>query len=173
MDNPQQNQAPLNPQPVPNKSAPGGPPHNGGFLKQLEDFFNTYLHQKAPFHLPKEAKEWIVKFGPWITLVLMIIAVPVILAALGLNAVFGSAIMMYSAYHVSYLISGLIALLALILQGLALPGLFARKLSGWHLVYYSVLISAIGQLFSGQIVTMIVNVIISMYFLFEIKEYYK
>lgn len=58
-----------------------------GFLSKLEDFFNTYLHKKAPFHLPPAAREWIVKYGPWIVLVLMVLALPVILAAFSLSAV--------------------------------------------------------------------------------------
>lgn len=162
-----------NQQPNPSSVNPQGNQTAKGFLQQLEEFFDTYLHKKAPFHLPPAAREWIVKYGPWITLVLMILAIPVVLAALGLTAFFSPVFMMYGGYHLLFLVSGLIALLALILQAMALPGLFARKLSGWHLVYYSVLVSAVGQILGGNIITMIVNVIISMYFLFEIREYYK
>jgi len=152
--------------------APGQTKQTAGFLKQMEDFFNTYLHQKAPFHLPPAAKEWIVKFGPWITLILMLLALPVILAAVGLTALF-SPVIIYGGYHYLFFTGGLIALLAFVMQGAALPGLFARKLGGWHLVYYSVLVSAVGQLVSGNIISLIINVVISMYFLFEIREYYK
>jgi hypothetical protein len=151
-----------------------GTPQTQGFLKQMESFFNTYLHQKAPFHLPPKAKEWIVRFGPWITLIIMILALPAILALIGLTAFFTPAIVVYGAgYHNLFLIEGLIALLALVMQAAALPGLFARKLSAWHLVYYSVLVSAVGQLLGGNIIALIIDVIISMYFLFEIREYYK
>ncbi len=148
-------------------------PQLHGFLKQMEDFFNTYLHVKAPFHLPPAAREWIVKYGPWITLVIMILAVPVILAAIGLTAFFSPVYSMYGGYHSLFLVQGLIALAALILEAVALPGLFARKLSAWHLLYYSVLVGAIGQLIGGHIINLILDVDISMYFLFEIKEYYK
>ena len=160
----------------PNMGANPGPssaPQVGGFLKQLENFFNTYLHQKAPFHLPPQSKQWIVNYGPWITLVLMLLALPVILAAFSIATFFSPYVMVYGGYHFFYLIGGLIALLALILQGIALPGLFAKKLSGWQMLYYAALVSAVGQLISGNIIAMIVNVIISMYFLFEIREYYK
>jgi hypothetical protein len=143
------------------------------FLKQMEEFFNTYLHKKAPFHLPPNVKEWIVKFGPWITLVLMLIALPVILAAVGLSTLFAPVAVMYGAYRVTFLLGGLISLVAFVMEAAALPGLFKRSQKGWRLVYYAVLVSAVGQLVGGQIVSMIVNVIISMYFLFEIKEYYK
>lgn len=149
-----------------------------GFLKQMEEFFNTYLHKKAPFHLPPSVKEWIVKFGPWITLVLMVFALPLVLAAVGLTAFFTPFIpfaMMYggTAFFGMYWLFGLIALLGLILQAAALPGLFGRRLAGWRLLYYSVLVGAVGQLLLGHIINLIFNVVISMYLLFEIKEYYK
>lgn len=150
-----------------------GTPQTHGFLKQIEEFFNTYLHKKAPFHLPPNVKEWIVKFGPWITLILMLLALPVILAAVGLSTLFAPAAVMYGAYRGTFLLGGLISLVAFVMEAAALPGLFKRSQKGWHLVYYAVLVSAVGQLVGGQIVSMIVNVIISMYFLFEIKEYYK
>jgi hypothetical protein len=146
-----------------------------GFLSQLEEFFNTYLHKKAPFHLPPTAREWIVKYGPWITLVLMVLALPVILAILGLGSIFGAGLVMtgYGSYHYTYLLSGIFALVSFVMEALALPGLFARSLKGWQMVYYAVLVGAIGQLVGGNIIGMIIDVIISMYFLFEIREYYK
>jgi len=157
-----------------------GTPQAHGFLKQMEDFFDTYLHKKAPFHLPPGFKEWVVKFGPWITLVLMVLTLPLILAALGLTAFFNHTTVVYGGYVYSsyvyspmYMLEGLISLAALILEAAALPGLFKRSLKGWHLVYYAVLVGAVGQLVGGNIIGLIINVVVSMYFLFEIKEYYK
>lgn len=150
-----------------------GTPQTHGFLKQMEDFFDTYLHKKAPFHLPPNAKEWIVKFGPWITLVLMLLSLPVILAAVGLATLFSPVAVMYGAYRVTFLLGGIIGLVAFIMEAMALPGLFKRSLKSWHLVYYSVLVGAVGQLLGGHIINLIVSVVISMYFLFEIREYYK
>jgi len=146
-----------------------------GFLSKLEDFFNTYLHKKAPFHLPPAAREWIVKYGPWIVLVLMILAVPVILAAFSLSAVLSPFAAGYAParFYTVSIISEIVNLLALIIEIAALPGLFKRTLKGWHLLYYAVLISAVAQLLDGQIFSLIFNVVISMYFLFEVREYYK
>jgi hypothetical protein len=163
MDTQQPNQNPI--------AAPQ--PH--GFLKQMEDFFDTYLHKKVPFHLPPAAKEWIVKFGPWITLVLMIFGALAMLAAIGLSAVFSPVAKMYGGYgnQITYLLGALIGLIAFVMEAVALPGLFKRSLKSWHLVYYAVLVSAVGQLIDGSFINLIFNVVISMYFLFEIREYYK
>ncbi|MEK7162008.1 MAG: hypothetical protein AAB729_04965 [Patescibacteria group bacterium] len=54
-----------------------------------------------------------------------------------------------------------------------MPGLFARKIQGWRLAYYAVLVSTLGQLLHGDIIGAIIGIVISMYVLFEIKEYYK
>ena len=55
--------------------------------KDLIGFLDFYLVQKAPFQLPDNAKEWIVKYGPWIAIVLLILALPPLLFALGLSTV--------------------------------------------------------------------------------------
>ena len=156
-----------------NQSVPKN--QTGGFFKQLEDFFDTYLHKKAPFHLPPKAKEWIVKYGPWIVLVLIILTVPVILAVFSLSAILVPFAASYAPVRFSglSLIGGLLSLITLVMEAAALPGLFKRSLKGWHLVYYAVLVGAVGQLLEGNIISLIINVVVSMYFLFEIREYYK
>jgi len=152
-----------------------GTPQIHGFFKQLEDFFDTYLHKKAPFHLPPKAKEWIVKYGPWIVLILIILTVPVILAVFSLSAILVPFAATYAPARFSALslIGGLFSLITLVMEAAALPGLFKRTKKGWHLVYYAVLVGAVGQLLEGNIISLIINVVISMYFLFEKKEYYK
>jgi hypothetical protein len=103
----------------------------------------------------------------------MLIALPVILAAVGLSTLFAPVAVMYGAYRVTFLLGGLISLVAFVMEAAALPGLFKRSQKGWYLVYYAVLVGAVGQLLEWQIISLIINVVISMYFLFEIKEYYK
>ena len=71
------------------------------------------------------------------------------------------------------MLQGLISLLALVLEAVAIPSLMKRSLKGWHLVYYAALVSAVGELLGGQIVSMIISLAISMYFLFQVREYYK
>ena len=145
------------------------------FFEQMDQFFRTYLHDKAPFHLPPNAKEFIVKFGPWITLIAMILSVPFILMAFGLGAKATPFVMMAGnfSWGMGMIIGGALTLIALILQGAALPGLFARSHKGWHLVYYSVLVSAVAQLIRFDIIGLIVSLAISLFILFEIESYYK
>jgi hypothetical protein len=41
--------------------------------------------QKAPFQIPQGAREWIVKYGPWITVVLLVLSLPPLLVVPGVG----------------------------------------------------------------------------------------
>ena len=154
--------------------APSPQANQPGFLSQMEHFFKTYLHDKAPFHFPPNVKEFLVKYGPWITLVIIVLTLPAILFAFGVGAVvLPFAAIATAGTGMFYIVNIIFSLASLGLQAMALPGLFARKLSGWRLAYYSVLVSVVGQLLHGEILGAVVSLIISMYVLFEIKDYYK
>ena len=107
--------------------------------KDLIGFLDFYLVKKAPFQLPDEAKEWIVRFGPWIALVLLVLSLPALLVLMGIGTVlipFGG---LGYATGFTYLSIGLIVQLGLTVA--ALPGLFARKMTGWKLLFYAQLVS--------------------------------
>lgn len=145
-----------------------------GFMAEIEQFFKTYLHDKVPFHFPPNVKEFLVKFGPWITLIAILISIPALLIALGLTAIVLPFAAQVAAGTGGLAIVGIIfSLASLGLEAFALPGLFARKIQGWRLAYYAALVSALGQLLHGEIIGAILGIVISMYVLFEIKEYYK
>ena len=107
--------------------------------KDLIGFLDFYFVKKAPFQIPDGGREFIVKFGPWITVVLLILTLPVLLFALGLGAIFipFGGIGYASGF-------GVLTIFVVVEVGLmiaALPGLFARKMAGWRLLFYSQLIS--------------------------------
>ncbi|MFA5991551.1 MAG: chromate transporter [Candidatus Doudnabacteria bacterium] len=158
-----QNQPPLAP-----------PSAQPALLEQIEQFFKTYLHDKAPFHFPPSVKEFFVKFGPWFTLIAVLISIPALLVALGLTAIVMPFAMQDVARSGGFGIIGVIfSLASLALEGFALPGLFARKIQGWRFAYYAALVSTLGSLLSGEIISAVIGIVISMYVLLEIKEYYK
>ena len=134
-------------------------------------FLDYYLVQKAPFQIPDAGREWIVKFGPWITVVLLAITLPVILALLGL----GTMLMPFGGYGYAYG-WGYLTVFICVYFGLriaALPGLFARKMSGWKLLFYAQTVSIIADLLSGAVVGGLVGGLISFYILFQIRTLYK
>jgi len=139
-------------------------------MTQVVDFLNDYLVIKAPFQIPEAAKEWIVKYGPWIAIVLLVLLLPPILLALGIGAVLAPFGGVYYATGFGYL-----AIITLVQVGLllaALPGLFARKMSGWTLTFYSRVLAIVTTLLMGNIVSALVGGLISMYILFQIRPLY-
>ncbi len=141
-------------------------------LKQLEDILELYLVKKAP-SLPTGAKEAIVKFGPWIVLIILIMTLPLVLAVLGLGSLFIPISYMGGVNSgVGYTASLVLMFITLILEAVALPGLFRREKRSWNLVYYATLIGAVQSAISFNLVGLIVGSLISLYILFQIKSYY-
>jgi hypothetical protein len=128
-------------------------PTNVNFsMKKLEEILDLYLVKKAP-SIPTNIKEIIVKFFPYIALVALILSLPSFLGILGLASLF------------------LIA--TLILDIIALPGLFARKYNGWKYLYYASLINAIYALVRFDLGSLIIGTTLSLYILFQVKSYYQ
>lgn len=144
----------------------------GKSVSQLETTLDLYLVQKAPA-LPVGIKESLVKYGPYVDLIMILMSAPLVLAVLGLGAVlapfsvFGGVRSVFS-FSFSYIF--LIAMVAL--QVMALPGLFKRSASAWKLLYYSALVDIIYTVFSFNLGSLI-SIAITLYFLFQIKSYYK
>jgi hypothetical protein len=57
-------------------------------------------------------------------------------------------------------------------MGLALPGLFKRKMSAWKLIFYSQLIGITFSLLSGSILGALIGGLIGLYILFQIRPLY-
>ena len=139
--------------------------------KDLMGFLDYYLVKKAPFQIPDEAKEWIVQYGPWITIVLLVLTLPALLVVMGIGAVLVPFGGVGYATGFGYLTLGLIVQIGLTLA--ALPGLFARRLSGWRLLFYARIVSLVFTLLAGGIVGALVGGLISMYILFQVRALYK
>jgi hypothetical protein len=138
--------------------------------KDLIGFLDFYLVKKAPFQLPENAREWIVKFGPWITVVLLILLLPVLLVALGIGAAFvpfGGV-----GYAAGFGIMTIVLIIELGLMVAALPGLFARKMAGWTLLFYSQLVGIVYNVFTGNIVGGLLFGLIGLYILFQVRTKY-
>ncbi|MBI4434935.1 chromate transporter [Candidatus Uhrbacteria bacterium] len=128
--------------------------------------------KKLP-QLPESARLLIVKFSPWIALILMIVALPAILFVLGLGAILAPFAFLGGATAGSQFTLNLVFLAILIvLEILAIPGLFKRARAGWQYSFYAALISGVEQLASFNLVGAIIGTAISLYFLFQIRQYY-
>jgi hypothetical protein len=145
-----------------------------GMVDQFEAFLDEHMVKNAPFHIPAGGKEFIVKVSPYVIIVMAIIAIPVIVAALGITALLSPFAMMGGYYHfgVFGLLSGILSLVALVIELSAVKGLFARTHASWRLLYYVSLISLASSLISFNIVGGIISSIIGWYILFQVKSLY-
>jgi hypothetical protein len=142
------------------------------YLTQLETTLAENF-KKAPA-LPPNVKEAIVQYGPWITLILLVLSIGPILALLGVGALLGPIAMM-GGYHfgVMYYLAIAFLVVGLVLEALAIPKLMKRQKSGWDLMFYSSLLNVVYSVLNFNIVGLIVGTLVGWYFLFQIREYYK
>ena len=166
-----------------------------GPLAPLEKSLNDAFGEKASYQLPKELKELIVKFAPWLALIggaLSIFSAYGIWEAtrrvnqwavtanqwaesLGVDAPVRTAELNFSTG-----LSIVVMLVVAVLSLLAFPGLKDRKKVGWNLLFYGLLVNiahSIITLFTdnysmGSFVMTLVISAIGLYFLFQLRSYY-
>lgn len=160
----------------------------GGFEAWLYDM----LVVKAPYQLPKAAKGWIVKFGPWITLVIGILlvftVVPALFAAMAVTSyttsVLGTAYgaMVATSVGPMFYLALIVLAVQLVIMFISVPMLLKRQRKGWVLVFYSSIVSLVYSVFNtfsygtfgiGSLLGGLIGAAISMYFIFQIRSYYK
>ena len=146
-----------------------------GLIGQLEALLDEYMVKKAPFALPKEVKEFIAKISPYLIIIFAIMAIPAILAALGLTAIVAPFAMLGGhVWGFGATISLVAAIITIVMEVMAVPGLFKRTKASWNLVFYASIVSLVGGIISvNGIVGAIIGAIIGWYILFQVKELYK
>jgi len=143
------------------------------YLILIEEKLNLYFGKKAPA-MPENIKEFIVKYSPYLSIIMLVLALPAILFAFGLStlvAPFAYVGGLHTGF--SFSITGLISLIALVLEAIAIPGLFKRTKKSWQYMFYASLITLLSSLLSLDLGSLIIGGAISFYILFQIKSFYK
>lgn len=145
-------------------------------LKQLEDTLELYFVKKAPA-LPTNIKDLLVKIAPYLVIISLIMTIPAILLLLGLGSFATMIAPAGGADTVATLPNmwiGIVLLIpVVILDAMAVPGLFARKAVGWKYIFWAQLIALVSSIIQFNIVGGIIGAIIGFYILFQIKSHYK
>jgi hypothetical protein len=147
-------------------------------MRQLEDMLDQYLNKKAPA-IPTAGKEALVKFAPYLAILGVILMIPTILAVLGLGAVLaplgviGGAMTGRPFLGLGYLISVVFSVAMLVLTFLSINPLFKRERKGWQYMYYAALLGGVNDLLHFDLVGLIIITGLSLYILFQVREYYK
>ena len=151
----------------------------GGALSKLEVTLEEYLVKKAPVAIPKEWKEIIVKFAPYLAILGVVMGIPGVLALLGAGAILapiglvGGLMTGKPFLGFGYIVSVVFLAVMVLLEGLAIPGLFSRSKKAWTFLYWSALVGVVQNIISFNVGGLIIGGLLSMYFLFQVKEYYK
>ena len=111
-------------------------------LAQVDATCEEYLVKKAPFALPENVKEAIVKYAPYVSVVLAILLLPVVLFALGLGAIVAPFALLGNANQNPLsslwgIVSVVFSIAGLFLWIKAIPGLFARTKQGWTYSFWT------------------------------------
>jgi hypothetical protein len=142
-------------------------------LVELEDKLAEVFIKKLPA-IPENIKEMIVKYGPYLALIGIIFSVPALLALFGIGAVVAPwAIVGGSVYGIKTVLAIVFGLLIIVLEIMALPGLFKRQMKAWKIMFYISLISVVSNLISLNLFNLVIGAAVSWYLLFQIRSYYK
>ena len=147
-------------------------------LGKLEVTLEEYLGKKAP-QLPKEWKEIIVKFAPYLAVIGVIMGVLGLFAMLGMGTFLvplgavGGMITGQPFLGFSYILNIVFLGIVTLLEGLAVSGLFSRSKKAWTFLYWSALVGIVQNIISFNIGGLVIGGLLSLYVLFQVKEYYK
>lgn len=145
-----------------------------GLINQLEALLDEYMVKKAPFTLPLGLKEFIAKVSPYLIIIFAIMSLPLILGAIGISTALAPFAMMGGyGWGLGTIISLVTSVVVLVMEVMAVPGLFKRTHGGWRLVFYASIVSLIGSVLAFNIIGGIISAIIGWYILFQVKELYK
>lgn len=150
--------------------------NNKNPLGQLEDTLDEYFGKKAP-ELPQNIKEILVKVAPYLVIIGLIFTIPAVLLLLGLGSVATVLAPVGGAQSVASVPTMWVGILLLvpvvILEAMAVPGLFGRKAVAWRYVFWAQLITIVSNLVRFDIVGGIISALIGFYILFQVKSLYK
>lgn len=143
------------------------------YLGEIEGKLELYFGKKAPA-MPENIKEMIVKYSPYISIIVIILCLPALLTSFGLSAVVMPFTYLRSFHSgFSFSISALVLIASMVFEFMAIPGLFKRSKQSWKYMFYASLLSLLSSLLDLDLGSVLISGIISFYVLFQIKSYYK
>lgn len=146
------------------------------YIKQLEKALDDYFGKKAPA-LPQNIKEIIVKIAPYLAIISVIMTIPAILLIFGLGSLATTLAPLGGIPSVATLptmwLSMLLLIPVVILEAMAIPGLFARSSKAWQYMFWAQIVSVISSLVQFNIIGALISAIIGFYLLFQVKSLYK
>lgn len=152
-----------------------------GLIAALEPTFT----KNAPWQMPEEWRKGLVKWLPWVNLILGVLLLPGALALIGLMGLVNTA-----AVAVGYngsplgMLAGVVLIVSIALLIVTFPGMRKQQLSTWKILFWAYIIyfiyDVVNVIAGGLTAMPIFNLIwsaigtaIGLFVLFQIKHYYK
>ena len=129
--------------------------------KELEPIFTKQLPA-----FPDNIKDLFVKIAPFLAIIGVIFGV----LGAGFGLLFAPLMWFSGSFLIGIAMLFLVAMI--ILDALAIPGLFAQKMAGWRYMYYAQFLSLIYNLCMGSWISGLLGAFIGFWILFQIKEKY-
>jgi len=143
------------------------------YLTQAEKTLDLYFGKKAPA-MPENIKELIVKYFPYMIILGLLLTIPGIIMAFGLRSLWAPYAYLGGVRRsFNFSFWGLLSLVALVLQALAIPGLLKKSRKSWEYLFYASLVTALASLLNFDLGALVIGSAISFYILFQIKSFYK
>lgn len=141
----------------------------------LETQIGKFVQEKLPA-LSEKTKESLVKYLPWVIIVLNVLGLLAWLGTIGLFGM-GMAVGMHAAPGMALSFMSMLVIYALtpVMLGLSLLGgylMLQRKLIGWRIAFYSLLFGLIINILHISVLGLALNLLFA-YLLFQIRESYR
>ena len=145
-------------------------------IAQLEGMLDEYMVKKAPFALPLGLKEFLATIAPYLTILGIAFSIPALFVLFGLSSVMAPFAMMGGygyGWGSSAIVASVTMVVTLVLQAMAVSGLFKRTHAAWRLMFYVSLVQLVGGVLAMNIVGALIGAVIGWYILFQMKDLYK
>lgn len=139
-------------------------------LEGWENKLKVYFEDKAPT-LPSGFSKFIVKILPYLVLISIIGGIISIISSFGIALRFLPLHGYRYGWHFSFW--NIFDVIIIAINIMALSGLFKKLKTSWNLLFYSSLVQGLSYLVSFSLGSLIIGMVISWYFLFQIRKYYK
>jgi hypothetical protein len=150
---------------------PSTPAEAKSYLDDIESWLVATNKKYLPV-MPAPWRELLVKFAPWLIILSCIVSLPIILAALGLSALFLPAGLLLGAGTFMGIVRVGLTVFMLVLELMALPALFKRQRRGWRLLLYATFVSMAQSLLTMSFISLIVGGGIGLYLLMQTRDLY-
>lgn len=128
---------------------------------ELEPIFTKQL---PPF--PENIKDLFVKIAPFLAIIGVVFGI----LGVGITAILSP--FAWFAGSIMYGLGMVFLLVMVVLEALAIPGLFNQKKDGWKYMYYAQFVGVLYNLFMGHWLSGLIGAFIGFWILFQIKEKY-